>query len=147
MPLIQEYISLNTLETDFGICFVEHLSDAVMKRGPFGFFTHFRNPVHDRQRFFFFGDFKTQMFSIFCVFIHYLITTFISFAVSVISMSNSDYFIQYYFNIILFTYNSNIAGYCVSRCSRDSSDIFFSDTNLPLSDCLSLPRCFLHFFF
>ena len=60
--------------------------------------------------FFFLWDLKTQKFSIFCVSIYYRITNVISFAVSVLFMSNNAYFIQYNFNIIPFTYNSNIAG-------------------------------------
>ena len=60
----------------------------------------FRNPVHYQQCFFYFCEFKTQTFSIFCIFIYYLIAAFISFAVSVIFMSNNACFIQYHFNII-----------------------------------------------
>ena len=64
---------------------------------------HFRNPVK-------ICDFKTQTFSILYLFIRYLVTTFISFAVSVISMSDNVYLIQYHFNIIPFTHNRNIVG-------------------------------------
>ena len=71
---------------------------------------HFRNPVHDQWCFFFFCDFEIQKFSIFCISIYYLTTTFISFAVSVISMSNNAYFIQYQSHTIPFTYNSKIVG-------------------------------------
>ena len=53
-----------------------------------------------------------------CIFIYYLMTTYINFAVSVILMSNNGYFVQYHFNIIPFTYNSNIVG-CFTNRSKN----------------------------
>ena len=44
------------------------------------------------------------------IFIYYLITNFIRFAVSITSMSNNAYFIQCHFNLMPFTYNNNIVG-------------------------------------
>ena len=52
------------------------------------------------------------------VFINYLIATFINFAVSVISMSNNVYFIQYHFNIIPLTCNSNIVEWLINRTRK-----------------------------
>ena len=52
------------------------------------------------------------------VFINYLIATFINFAVSVISMSNKVYFIQYHFNIIPLTCNSNIVEWLINRTRK-----------------------------
>ena len=72
---------------------------------------HFRNTVHDWYCFFFFFyNFKTQKFSIFCIFICYLMTTFISFALIVMSMPNNAFFIQYHFNSIPLTCNSSVVG-------------------------------------
>ena len=66
--------------------------------------------------FFFLYDCKTQTFRILCVFTIYLITAFIiSLALSFISVYNNAHFIQYRFNIIPFTYNSNIVGYFINR--------------------------------
>ena len=58
--------------------------------------------------------------------------------------------------IATISFNITSASYClpitatlldtVFQGVQDSSDIFLSDTNLPLSDCLSFPLYFLHFF-
>ena len=75
----------------------------------------FRNPVHDRNCFLLFCNFKSQMFSAFFIFIYYLITTVIKFAVSVFSMFNKAYFIKYHFNISPFTYKNKIVGCFINR--------------------------------
>ena len=75
---------------------------------------HFENPVHDSLSFFFLCGFKIQMFIIFCIFIYYLIKTFISFTLRFIFRSINTYFIQYFFSIIPLTYN-NIFGCCINR--------------------------------
>ena len=55
-------------------------------------------------------------------------TTFISFAVSVIPMSNNSYFMQYHFNIIPSTYNSNIVGVAcvINGIYNDSSAVTYA---------------------
>ena len=63
---------------------------------------------------FYFGC-KSQAFSIFCIFIYYPITTFISFALSVIYLSNNAYLIQYHFKLIPFSYKSNIIECFINR--------------------------------
>ena len=99
-----------TLEKKLEIRFVEDILDAVMKHAPVGLLCILGIQYMIGSVFPFSCDFKTQTFSMFCVFIGYLIATFISFAVSVISMSHNACFNQYHFNIIPFTYNSNIVG-------------------------------------
>ena len=44
----------------------------------------------------------------------YPLTTFIRFEVSFFSMSHNAYFIQYDFDMILFTYNSKIVRYFIN---------------------------------
>ena len=100
---IWEYGSLKTLETNLEIRFVEHILDAIMKRAT----DSWRAGIHYLfgSIFLFLCDFKIQMVSIICVFICYLITTFVRFAV--ISMSSNAYFIRYHFNIGGFFVNRN----------------------------------------
>ena len=83
------------------ICFVEDVLDAMMKRAPVWFWCFLEIQYMNDSAFSFFCDFKTQKVIIFCVFIDYLIATFISFAASVISMFKNAYFNQCHFNIAL----------------------------------------------
>ena len=103
-----EYTSFKTLKKDLEICFVEHILDAKMKHAPVGFFCILGIHYMIGNLFLFSCVFKTQTISILCVFIYYLITTLISFAVSVILMPNNAYFVQHHFNITPFMYNSNM---------------------------------------
>lgn len=61
---------------------------------------------------------KPKLLVLLSVFINYPIAIFINFAVSVISMSNNVYFIQYHFNIIPLTCNSNIVGWLINRTRK-----------------------------
>ena len=78
---------------------------------------------------------------LYSVFIDYLIAPFISFAASVISMFKNAYFNQYHFNIVLFTYNRNIAGWFINRNKSKTFfgvpqvyDVFWIRARLDLDD-------------
>ena len=87
----------------------------MIKHAPIGFLCILGAQCMISSVFFFLRDFKTQTIIVFCVFVYYLITTFISFAVTVISIPNNAYFIQYHFKITQFIYNSNIAGCFINK--------------------------------
>ena len=80
---IWEYRNLKKVETDSEICFVDHILDATMKHVPIGFLCILIQYMIDII-FSFSVTLKPKrsVFSIFCIFIYYPITTFISFAVS-----------------------------------------------------------------
>ena len=112
--------ALKIFGTNLQICFLQHISDAMI-----GFLCFIGIQYMIGSVFFFFCDFKIQTFSIFCVFIDHFITAFISFAVSVISMCNKAHLIQYHFNLIHFTYNNNIVT-CFIKKSKNK--FFWSDS-------------------
>ena len=122
--LMLEYMSLKWLKTDLELCFAEHILNAMMKRPRARFLCILEVQYMIGSVFLFFYHFKTQTFSRLCVFIYYLMKTFISFAVSVISMSNNTYFNQYPFNIIPFTYNRNVFGCFINRNKVQDSLLF-----------------------
>ena len=99
---------LKDIGNRFRNCFVEHILDAVVKHEPVGFLyiLGIQDIISSVFSFSMILKPRRLVYSVF----YYLIPACISFAASVISMSNNAYFIQYHFNIIPFAYNSNIVG-------------------------------------
>ena len=113
-----------TLKTDLEICFVEHILDTMANLVPLGFLCiwKFQYMIGSFYSFSVILKPRRLVYSVF--FFYYLVTTFISFAVSFISISSSAYLIQYHFNIVSFTYNKYILGYSINRDTNKFSEWF-----------------------
>ena len=123
---------LKDIESRFRNLFCRAILDTTLKR-----------PLLDSYAFQKSSTRSIAFFSICSILVYYLIATFISFTVRIISMYDSACFIKYHFNIIPFTYNSNIVGCFInSKKNKLFSECFKTTYNVNLFQNRIGFRCF-----